>query len=81
MDAAVAVGTGTLLATSVSSMIVFGTCWVLDISNFKEFGWKMRKVMGGEDRLKQLASEPMDEESKTIQDGLNDLLAGKYDEE
>lgn len=81
MDAAVAVGTGTLLAGSGTSMVVFGTCWVLDISSFKEFGWKMRRMMGGEESLKKLSKEPMDEESKTIQDGLNDLISGKYDEE
>lgn len=81
MDAAAAVGTGTLLATSVTSMIVFGTCWVLDISSFKEFGWKMKRALGGEESLKKLSKQPMDEESKTIQDGLNDLLSGRYDEE
>lgn len=38
-------------------------------------------MMGGEESLKKLSKEPMDEESKTIQDGLNDLISGKYDEE
>lgn len=79
-DAAVAVGTGTLLAGSVSSMIVFGTCWILDVSTFREFGWRMRNVMGGDEKLKELAAAPMDEESASIQDGLNDLLEGKYDD-
>ncbi|EGV64194.1 Altered inheritance of mitochondria protein 11 [Yamadazyma tenuis] len=79
-DAAVAVGTGTLLAGSVSSMAIFGWCWIIDVSSFKEFGWKMKSLMGGDERLRQLALQPMDEESASIQDGLNDLLEGKYDD-
>lgn len=80
-DAAVAVGTGTLLCGSVSSMIAFGTCWIVDVSSFKEFGWRMKSLMGGYENEKALAKVPMDEESQAIQDGLNDLLEGKYDDE
>jgi len=78
-DAAVAVGTGTLLCGSVSSMIIFGTCWIMDVSSFKEFGWRMKNMMGGYEKQKELAKVPMDEESSLIQDGLNDILEGKYD--
>lgn len=78
-DAAVAVGTGTLLCGSVSSMVIFGSCWILDVSNFKEFGWKMKSMMGGYEKERELSKLPMDEESAYIQDGLNDILEGKYD--
>ncbi|KAK6205315.1 uncharacterized protein RJT21DRAFT_117785 [Scheffersomyces amazonensis] len=79
-DAAVAVGTGTLLCGSVSSMIIFGTAWIMDVSSFKEFGWRMKLVMGGHDNEVKLSQIPLDEESAYIQDGLNDLLEGKYDD-
>lgn len=78
-DAAVAVGTGTLLCGSVSSMVIFGTCWILDISTFKEFGFKMRAKLGGYEKLKKLAETPMDEESAMVQDSLNDILEGRFD--
>lgn len=79
MDAAVAVGTGTMLCASVSSMLIFGTCWVLDISSFKEFGWRMKSAMGGVSSQLKLADMPMDDESASIQDGLNDILDGKFE--
>ncbi|CAI5758486.1 unnamed protein product [Candida verbasci] len=78
-DAAVAVGTGTLLCGSVSSMVIFGIGWCLDVSNFKEFGWRMKTVFGGYENERKLSKLPMDEESKYIQDSLNDILEGKYD--
>lgn len=78
-DAAAAVGTGTLLCGLVSAMMIFGTCWVLDVSSFKEFGWRMKHLMGGYDKEKELAQQPMDEESAFIQDSLNDILDGKID--
>lgn len=78
-DAAVAVGTGTMLCASVSSMICFGTCWVLDVSTFREFGWKMKSLMGGTQKEQELADMPMDEDSAYIQDGLNDILDGKVE--
>lgn len=80
-DAAIAVGTGTILAVSVTSMMIFGTCWIIDVSSFKEFGWKMNQLMGGDKKLAKLALEPMDEESALVQDSLNDFLDGKYDDE
>lgn len=78
-DAAVAVGTGTMLCGSVSSMIVFGTCWIMDVSSFQEFGWRMKSVMGGTQRERELALLPVDEETASIQDGLNDILDGKFE--
>lgn len=78
-DAAVAVGTGTMLCASVSSMIVFGTCWIMDVSTFKEFGWRMKATMGGIKKEKEYAAMPMDEDSAYIQDGLNDILDGNFD--
>lgn len=78
-DAAVAVGTGTLLCGSVSSMVIFGTCWIIDVSSFQEFGWKMKSLMGGYEKQRELSKIPMDEESSLIQDGLHDILEGNYD--
>lgn len=84
-DAAVAVGTGTMLCASVSSMITFGTCWILDVSSFKEFGWRMKLVLGGGEQEQRLSQMPMDDDTAYIQDGINDLLDGKievnFDEE
>lgn len=80
-DAAVAVGTGTLLCASVSSMSIFGVCWMMDVSSFKEFGWMMKKNLGGYDRMRELANTPIDEESEQIQETINDILLGKYDDE
>lgn len=74
-----AVGTGTMLCASVSSMLIFGTCWVTDVLSFKEFGWRMKALMGGDKKEKEVAAAPMDEESAYIQDTLNDILDGKYD--
>lgn len=79
MDAAAAVGTGTMLCGSVSSMLIFGTCWVMDVSSFKEFGWRMKGLMGGTVSEEKLAKLPMDADSAYIQDGLNDILDGKID--
>ncbi|ODV76786.1 altered inheritance of mitochondria protein 11 [Suhomyces tanzawaensis NRRL Y-17324] len=78
-DAAVAVGTGTMLCGTVSSMLIFGGCWILDVSSFKEFGWKMKTMMGGYEKERQLSELPMDEESSMIQDGLVDIIEGRYD--
>lgn len=78
-DAAVAVGTGTMLCASVSSMFIFGTCWIVDVSSFKEFGWRMKALMGGDKKEQEVAAAPMDEESAYIQDTLNDILDGKYE--
>lgn len=84
-DAAVAVGTGTMLCASVSSMIAFGTCWVMDVSSFREFGWRMKSLLGGTEQEQKLAQMPMDDDTAYIQDGINDLLDGKievnFDEE
>lgn len=78
-DAAAAVGAGTLLCGSVSSMIIFGSCWIMDVSTFAEFGWRMKGLMGGYKNQKMLSEMEMDEESREIQDGLNDILEGRYD--
>lgn len=78
-DAAVAVGMGTALCASVSSMVVFGTCWIMDVSNFREFGWRMKAYLGGDKKEKALSEMKMDAETLLIQDGLNDILDGKAD--
>lgn len=79
-DAAVAVGAGTLACGSITRMFVMGTAWILDVSSFKEFGYRMKGLMGGYEKEKALSEMEVDEETKMLQDGLNDLLDGKYDE-
>ncbi|QBM88122.1 hypothetical protein METSCH_C00850 [Metschnikowia aff. pulcherrima] len=79
MDAAVAVGTGTMLCGTVSSMIAFGTCWVMDVLSLAEFGWRMKAVLGGHSKEQELAKMAMDLETMQIQNGLNDLLEGKLE--
>ena len=78
-DAAVAVATGTILCGSVSCMLVLGGFWILDVLNLGEFGWRMKEKLGGLEKEKHLGEMEMDEESRYIQDSLNDLLDGKYD--
>ncbi|CCE88690.1 Piso0_001467 [Millerozyma farinosa CBS 7064] len=78
-DAAAAVGTGTMLCGSVCSMLVSGTCWVLDVSSFREFGWRMKTLLGGADKERDLAGMPMDSESSLVQDSLNSIISGDYD--
>jgi len=80
-DAAVAVGAGTLACGSITGMIMMGTAWILDVSNFKEFGYRMKGLMGGYERERELSEMEVDEETRMIQDGLNDLLEGKYDDD
>lgn len=80
-DAAVAVGTGTMLCASVLGMMITGACWIMDVLSFQEFGWRMKSMMGGYEKQKLLSEMPMDEESSMIQDGLNDILEGRWDGE
>ena len=79
-DAAVAIGAGTMACGSITGMIVMGTAWILDVSSLKEFGYRMKGMMGGYEKEKALSEKEVDEETKMLQDGLNDLLDGKYDE-
>ena len=76
-DAMVAVGAGTLACGSISGMLMFGTAWILDVSNLKEFGYRMKALMGGDVKEKELSEMKMDDETRALQDGLNDLLEGK----
>lgn len=73
----VAVGAGTLACGSISGMLMFGTAWILDVSNLKEFGYRMKALMGGDVKEKELSEMKMDDETRALQDGLNDLLEGK----
>lgn len=78
-DAAVAVATGTVICGLVALMLVFGGCWVADVSRFSEFGWRMKSALGGGLKEQELAQMAMDDESRLIQDGLNDILEGKVE--
>ncbi|CDK25509.1 unnamed protein product [Kuraishia capsulata CBS 1993] len=50
-DALSAVTHGSLLAVSTFSMIITGSLWYFDISNAREFSFKLRNLLGGEQIL------------------------------
>ncbi|KAI3406475.1 AIM11 [Candida oxycetoniae] len=78
-DAAVAVGAGTLACGTISGMMIFGLAWILDVSSLKEFGYRMKELMGGDVKERELSEMSIDEDVRSLQDGLNDLIEGKYD--
>lgn len=75
-DAAAAVGTGTMLSVSVSSMLIFGACWVMDVSSFKEFGWRMKSIMGGDKKEKEISKLPIDEDTAYFENALEEIFSG-----
>ncbi|CAR22088.1 Altered inheritance of mitochondria protein 11 [Lachancea thermotolerans] len=76
-EAVSALAFGTGLATGTFSMLVFGTCWVWDISSLAEFTLKMKKLMG-EPVTDQalLENTPMDEDTRKVAEALEDMLKG-----
>lgn len=77
-DALSAITHSTLLACSAYTMAVLGGCWCWDVSSFQEFSWRMKQAMGGAENEKAIALEPVDAETKAIQDTMNDLLSGRF---
>lgn len=80
-DAAAAVGTGTMLSVSVSSMMIFGACWVMDVSSFKEFGWRMKSLMGGDKKEREISQMPLDEDTEYFENVMESILSGEEQEE
>lgn len=78
-DAMAAVTHATLLATSTFGMVGAGAFWYYDISSLREFTFRMKKFLGGDEAEKALKALPEDEETKQITSSLDDILSGKSD--
>ncbi|SCU95121.1 LAME_0F10814g1_1 [Lachancea meyersii CBS 8951] len=68
---ALAFGTG--LATGSFGMLVFGSCWLADISSLAEFTIKARKLIG-DPSAQEAAQQPMDQETQQVAKALQDLI-------
>lgn len=75
-EAVSALAFGTGLATGSFSMLVFGTCWIWDVSSFAEFTLKMKKLMG-EPITDQalLVEQPMDEDTRQVAQAIEKMLS------
>ncbi|SCU97842.1 LADA_0H08702g1_1 [Lachancea dasiensis] len=71
-EAVSALAFGTGLATGSFGMLVFGTCWLADISSFAEFTLKVRKLMG--EPATRISEEPLDIETQKVTQALQELL-------
>lgn len=80
-DAMGAVTHATLLSTCSMGMAISGAFWYYDISNIKEFTFRMKAFLGGEEAERELRNMPEDPETKELTDSLDALLRGEYDEE
>lgn len=76
-DAMLAVTHATCLATSGFAMAITGISWTWDVSNAKEFGFKLKRFLGGDVNEQKLSEAPMDEESLTVQDAINRIMNGE----
>ncbi|GAV52136.1 hypothetical protein ZYGR_0AG01270 [Zygosaccharomyces rouxii] len=70
-EAASALVLGTGLATGGLTMMIFGGCWIADISTFPEFSLKLKRLMGQEPDSSQL---PMDAETAQVVNQLEEIL-------
>lgn len=77
-EAASALVFGTGLAVGGFSMLVFGSCWLADISSFPEFSLKAKQLMG-QDPISdsKLTNMPLDDDTAKVVDQLERLLEGK----
>lgn len=66
---------GTGLATGGFSMLVFGTCWIWDISTFQEFSLKAKHLMGQDTNSESsLTNMPLDVETAKVVQQLEELF-------
>jgi hypothetical protein len=72
-----AVTHATCLATSGFAMAITGVCWTWDVSNAREFGFKLKKFLGGDVNEQKISETPLDEESLTVQDAINRIMNGE----
>lgn len=76
-EAASALVFGTGLAVGGFSMLVFGSCWVWDISTFPEFSLKAKLLMGQDSKLdSSLTNMPLDDDTAKVVEQLERLLDG-----
>lgn len=76
-DAISAIAYSSVLATSSFAMAVSGVCWTWDVSNVKEFTYKLKKKLGGDAKEKELSEAELDEESLSLQDAINSFINGE----
>lgn len=76
-DAISAIAYSSVLATSSFAMAVTGVCWTWDVANVKEFTYKLKKKLGGDEKERQLSESTLDEESVTLQDAINAFINGE----
>ncbi|KAH3680594.1 hypothetical protein WICPIJ_008214 [Wickerhamomyces pijperi] len=76
-DAVLAVTHASVLATSSFAMLISGICWSWDVYSIKEFGYKLKVLLGGEKNEQMLSDMPLDEESASVQDAITKFLNGE----
>lgn len=76
-DAVLAVTHASVLATSSFAMLISGICWSWDVYSIKEFGYKLKVLLGGDKNEKMLSDLPLDDESASVQDAINKFLNGE----
>ncbi|AMD22643.1 HHL127Wp [Eremothecium sinecaudum] len=70
-------GFGTGLAVGGFSMLVFGTCWIANISNFPEFTLRVQEAMAESGTpSKKYSFMTLDKESKEVAEMLDSLIQG-----
>lgn len=65
------------LALSGFAMGITGLCWSWDVSTPREFGFKLKKFLGGDVAEQAIVDLPLDEESSSVQDVINKILNGE----
>lgn len=62
-------------------MAVTGVSWTWDVSTVKEFTYKLKKKLGGEEKEKEISQSKLDDESLTLQDAISAFINGEDFEE
>ncbi|QLQ79206.1 hypothetical protein HG537_0B05530 [Torulaspora globosa] len=76
-EAASALVLGTGLAVGGFSMLLFGSCWIWDISTIPEFSLKAKRLMGQDLTSEEtLVNMPLDEDTAEVVDQIQNLLKG-----
>lgn len=74
-DAVKAIGISSMLSVSGFAFGLTGVFWVMNVSGIKQFSQRMKWLLGGENKQKELEKLPVDEEVATLEKGLTDLLS------
>ncbi|QLL31692.1 hypothetical protein HG536_0B05570 [Torulaspora globosa] len=74
-EAASALVLGTGLAVGGFSMLLFGSCWIWDISTIPEFSLKAKRLMGQDLTSEEaLINMPLDDDTAKVVDQIESLL-------